>query len=116
MLAGLIVVSYYNKPHMDYASQKAVKSWSAEELLAWFTSHAHEDHSQWLGSVVSVAGTVTFSDEQGCIFAPGVVATWETGYSPEQTLVGAHLTVKGRLVGFDDLFNEVRLDHARPSH
>ena len=49
--------------------------------------------------------------DRGIVLSPGVVVTWEEVAShaaPE----GA-VTIQGRLVGFDDLFGEVRIDHAR---
>ena len=112
VLAGALAVSMYNKPHKDYASEAVAKSWTAEELLSWYTSHPAEDHAQWQETVVAVSGTVTSANERGVILDPGVVVTWEQDAVPESEPTGA-VRVKGRVVGFDALFGEVRLDHAR---
>ena len=47
----------------------------------------------------------------GIVLSPGVVVTWEEGHQPATAPEGA-VTIQGRLVGFDDLFGEVRIDHA----
>ena len=49
---------------------------------------------------------------QGVLLNPGVVATYDEGHAPEVAPTG-RVTLKGRLVGFDDLFGEVRIDHVR---
>jgi len=114
LIAGFVAVSMYNKPHKDYASEEVAKSWAADELVAWYTSHPAEEHAQWQEKVVVVTGEVSSADDRGVILAPGVVVTWETGAAPDQAPSG-QVSVKGRVVGYDDLFGEVRLDHARLS-
>lgn len=114
LIAGFVAGYMYNKPHKDYASEEVAKSWTADELLAWYTSHPPEEHAQWQEKVIAVTGEVSSADDLGLILAPGVVVTWETGAAPDQAPSG-QVSVKGRVVGFDDLFGEVRLDHARLS-
>ncbi len=111
-IAGGFAYTMYNKPHKDYASEEVAQTWAADELVAWYTSHPAADHAQWQEKVVAVTGEVTSADDRGVILAPGVVVTWETGAAPDAALSG-RVTIKGRVVGFDDLFGEVRLDHAR---
>ena len=114
LAGGVVAYAMYNKPHKDYASEEVAKSWTADELVAWYTSHPAEEHAQWQEKVVVVTGEVSSADDRGVILAPGVVVTWETGAAPDQAPSG-QVSVKGRVVGYDDLFGEVRLDHARLS-
>ena len=111
VLAGVLALAMYNKPHKDYTEEEVAKSWTADELLSWYTSHPAEDHSEWQEKVVAVSGTVKSSNERGVILSPGVVVTWDPESAPESAPSG-EVNVKGRVVGFDDLFGEVRLDHA----
>lgn len=110
--AGGFAYMMYNKPHKDYASEEVAKSWTADELVDWYTSHPAEEHAQWQDQVIGVTGEVSSADDRGVILAPGVVVTWEAGAAPDAAPSG-QVSVKGRVVGFDDLFGEVRLDHAR---
>lgn len=117
MVAAVVVAlvaahSMYNKPHRDYASEKVLKSWSSADLLEWHTSHPESDHAQWQDQVVQVKGKVASVTGRGVVMAPGVVVTWEQGENPPTAFEGT-LTIQGRLVGFDDVFSEVRIDHAR---
>ena len=112
LVAGFILgYSMYNKPHRDYASEEVAKSWSSAELVEWHTSHPELEHAQWQDQVMRVSGNVASVSELGVVLSPGVVATWEEGHQPATAPEGA-LTIQGRLVGFDDLFGEVRIDHA----
>ena len=110
--AFVVAYSMYNKPHRDYASEEVAKSWSSTELVAWHTSHPESEHVEWQDQVMQVSGNVTSGSDRGIVLSPGVVVTWEEGRQPTTAPEGA-VTIQGRLVGFDDLFGEVRIDHAR---
>ena len=117
LLASLVVgfvlgYSMYNKPHRDYATEEVAKSWSSTELVEWHTSHPESEHVQWQDQVMQVSGNVTSVSDRGIVLSPGVVVTWEEGQQPASAPESA-VTIQGRLVGFDDLFGEVRIDHAR---
>ena len=112
LVAGFVLgYSMYNKPHRDYASEEVAKSWSSTELVEWHTSHPESEHVQWQDQVMQVSGNVTSVSDRGIVLSPGVVVTWEEGQQPATAPEGA-VTIQGRLVGFDDLFGEVRIDHA----
>ena len=104
--------SMYNKPHKDYAQEEAVQTWTADELVQEFKANPSEMQSKWQEHVVAVVGKVASSSGKTVILAPGVVANYDLGNEPDIEPSGV-VKVKGRLVGFDDLFGEVRLDHAQ---
>jgi len=111
LVAGLVLAySMYNKPHRDYTSEEVAKSWSSAELVDWHTSHP--ESAEWQDQMMEVTGNVASVSDRGVVLSPGVVVTWEEGHVPATAPEGA-LTIQGRLVGFDDLFGEVRIDHAR---
>ena len=116
VVAGAVVAwSMYNKPHKDYAKQEVAQTWRAEDLVAAFAEDPVDMQAQWEEKVVEVTGTVRSSSMQGVVLNPGVVATYDEGHAPEVEPTG-RVTLKGRLVGFDDLFGEVRIDHVRLSN
>lgn len=109
---GVVVYSMYNKPHKDYCEAEVAQTWTSHDLVSWYSSHPAEDHAQWLDKVVLVEGPVSSSSDQGVVLSPGVVLIWGCGNAPISELEGT-VQVKGRIVGFDDLFGEIRLDHAQ---
>jgi hypothetical protein len=116
LVAGVLgfVVAYmqYNKPHKDYGAEPIERSWEADELVTWFKETPAEGHGTWHDKVVRVDGVVASVSKRGIVVAPGVVVHWSEDESPEAEK-GAEVAVVGRIVGFDGLFGEVRLDHAR---
>ena len=109
---GVVAYSMYNKPHKDYCEAEVAQTWTSHDLVSWYSSHPAEDHAQWQEKVVLVEGPVSSSSDQGVVLSPGVVLTWGCGNAPKSALEGT-IRVKGRIVGFDDLFGEIRLDHAQ---
>lgn len=110
-VAGFVALQMYHKPHKDYAGADVERAWEAEALVAWFQTNDASTHGAWSEKVVSVTGEVREFTSDGVILEPGVVCVWEEG-----TLVPSldgQVTLKGRIVGFDDLFGEVRVDHAQ---
>ena len=116
VVAGAVVAwSMYNKPHKDYAQEEVAQTWRAEDLVAAFAKAPDDMQAQWQEKVVEVTGTVRSSSMHGVVLNPGVVATYDEGHAPEVSPKG-RVALKGRLVGFDDLFGEVRIDHVRLSN
>ncbi len=111
-VAGVVVVQMYHKPHKDYAAADVERTWEAEALVAWFQTNDATTHGQWSEQVVSVSGEVRESTSDGVILEPGVVCVWQAEVSVPP--LAGRVTLKGRIVGFDDLFGEVRVDHAQP--
>ena len=116
VVAGVVVAwAMYNQPHKDYAQEEVAQTWRAEDLLAAFADAPDDMQAQWQEKVVEVTGTVRSSSMQGVVLNPGVAATYDEGHAPKEAPTG-QVTLKGRLVGFDDLFGEVRIDHVRLSN
>ncbi|MDA0728560.1 MAG: hypothetical protein O3B70_09265 [Bacteroidetes bacterium] len=109
-VGGLVAFFMYNKPHKDYAGAEVAQAWTSEELVAWHMDHDASMHSEWTEKVMEVSGEVSEWTPNGLILAPGVVVVWAEGVSAPSTKPSL-VTVKGRIVGYDDLFGEVRLDH-----
>ncbi|MEY3009839.1 MAG: hypothetical protein RLZZ314_481 [Bacteroidota bacterium] len=110
LVGGIAAFFMYNKPHKDYAAAEVAKAWTSEELVVWHAEHDASMHSTWSEQVVEVTGPVSEWTSDGVILAPGVVVVWAEGESAPDTKAN-NVTVKGRIVGYDDLFGEVRLDH-----
>ena len=111
-LGGVVAYVQYNKPHKDYGQAAVEAHWKADELVQWYGAHDASEHAMWQDKMVTVAGTVTALTATGALLSPGVVVSWDSGPMPD-VQVGSAVIVQGRLLGFDDLLGEVRLDHAR---
>ena len=111
-LGGVVAYVQYHKPHKDYAQATVEATWEAAELVQWYGAHDAPEHVVWQDKMVAVVGKLTSLSASGALLYPGVAVTWDDEVTPD-VQVGSTVTLQGRLLGFDDLLGEVRLDHAR---
>jgi len=115
VIIGLIsVYIIYNKPHKDYSRLKADLSIKANTLLAEYNINEVRSNGFYLNKNLLVEGII--SDIVGTtiiILENGVVCNLDPSQiRPENLIIGTLVSVRGRCIGFDDLLEEVRLDHS----
>jgi hypothetical protein len=103
--AAAIAVYQWNKPHRDVASEEATAVFTAEQLKAELAAAAGGAHPL-LNQVVRVEGVVASANAAMVLLAGGVSCS--PGLPVE---VGATIAVKGRVIAYDDLLEEVKLDN-----
>jgi len=65
-----------------------------------------------LNAVVELFGVVSENNDRQLVFEGGVIAAWDTTRQHRTPAVGELIRLKGRVTGYDDLFEEVRMDGA----
>jgi len=109
--AALVFAVYeYNRPASNRTMESSTVAISAQELHSGFLSGDSLQCSEWLNQIVEVTGKVQSAEGATVLLVPGVVCTFEESPDRAQCLEGSEVTLKGRVLGFDDLFNEVRMD------
>lgn len=109
-VAGYLYV--FHKPHRDVQSEEASVALNAKELLDAYTANTSEANTLYLDKVASIKGIITEVDENHLILEPGVYCTMVEGFDGANLNNGDKVVVKGRIVSFDELFSEVRVDNA----
>ena len=109
--AALFFAVYeYNRPASNRTMESSTVAISAQELHSGFLSGDSLQCSEWLNQIVEVTGKVQSVEGATVLLVPGVVCTFEESPDGFPWLKGSEVTLKGRVLGFDDLFNEVRMD------
>jgi len=109
--AALFFAVYeYNRPASNRTMESSAVALSAHELHSGFLSGNSVQSTEWLNQIVQVTGEVQSAEGATVLLVPGVVCTFEESPDRAQCLEGSEVTLKGRVLGFDDLFNEVRMD------
>ena len=109
--AALVFAVYeYNRPASNRTMESSTVAISAQELHSGFLSGDSLQCSEWLNQIVEVTGKVQSVEGATVLLVPGVVCTFEELPDRLPWLKGSEVTLKGRVLGFDDLFNEVRMD------
>ena len=97
------------RPHRDVGSEVAAFKMVPEELLMAFTS-GDSATAKYLNAVVELYAVVEGDDGTRVTMKGGVVAAWDTTRAHRSLERGELLRLKGRVTGYDDLFEEVRMD------
>lgn len=109
VLALAVGVYFYVQPPANRAEEAASAALEAEQLYATFTDSSATKAP--LNEVVSITGVVSRVEGSTVILAPGVACRLEA--MGETTVsIGERVTLKGRVLGYDDMFEEVQVDFA----
>ena len=107
-LVALVAFVYYTKSlKPDYASIKPTLITDSHDLLWRFQMN---EGAELINQVVQFRGKITGFD------SPLVIMDHRLICNPDSTMVndlsiGDSTTLKGRCIGYDDLLEELRLDH-----
>ena len=105
-LAVVAAYTLWNQPHTDFTELEAAAQLTDAEVVASFSGEA----SPWLNQPIEVTGVVVSGSANHLLLEAGVMCQWSEDALKEGEWEGQTVTVHGRLVGFDALFGEARLD------
>ena len=109
-VAGIIGYNYAYKDHRDIQSEQAVFTGQASQLNALYVDSPQE----LLNKTVIVHGTVTQLEANGLTLSTSVFCQFDS-LRPEYKL-GQEITIKGRCIGYDDIFGLINLDQCRQTN
>ena len=114
IISLIFIFALYNKPHKAYADEISAYSLSAEILFAEYNNNYKDSNDKYLGSVLSISGVVTKCTENIIILNNRIVCSFnekDSSLSSNDIALGENLIIKGHCIGYDDLLEEVRVDH-----
>ena len=92
----------------DLSTEKAEFTLSSKAILEEFTTNQELSNKKYLEKAVAIKGTITDVNSTQIIVDNAIICILK---NPNTTLVkNQSVTVKGRVVGFDDLMGELKLD------
>ena len=111
LLAALVVLCiglfFYFQPAPDRSEEAASQRVEAKALYVAMSKGEAASH---LNEVINVTGVVKGVDGQTLMLRPGIACRMEGDFDAPR--VGETVSVKGRVLGYDDMFEEVQLDFA----
>ena len=109
LLAALAVgigLFFYFKPAPDRSTESASTVFEAKELFMLMYDGAA---TEYLDQIVAVSGQVKGVDGKTLMLQPGIACRMEGEFTaPERN---EWVTVKGRVLGYDGMFQEVQMDY-----
>lgn len=114
VLVGAVAYLYvFHKPHRDIAAEDASETLTAAALVEEYNEDVTSANAQYLDQVIEVSGTLGEVTENSVKLEEGVYCDLTPGSNTAELKVGQRITVKGRIVNYDELFEEVRLDNGQ---
>lgn len=115
-ITGLIIVSgllygYYGilyKPVRDVSTEETAFTVPASGLAGEYEKNMKTADSRYLNKTVEIKGNVTEIRDSLLIIDEKVVCGFDV--KPADAKLNESITIKGRCIGFDELFGEVKLD------
>lgn len=99
---------YLYQGHRDIAGEESAFVLTSEILVSEFQIDADEANRKYLNNTVEVTGRVSDLSDSTILLEPGVFAVFAE--LPIEQKIGNEVKIKGRCIGFDELFGEVKLD------
>ena len=97
-----------DKPHRDVGGSGPPQNGSRR--IADGPRGRRRGGGAYLDAVVELYGVVLEDDGRRVMLEGGVVASWDTTRDRRLLEKGELIKLKGRVTGYDDLFEEVRMD------
>ena len=102
----------YNKPHKDFSAAQTDITLEAAKLYEHYQNDLSDANLKFLDKVLLVNGPVTELNSNLVIIGGNIVCSLDSSYSLDTGIkLDDKISVKGRCIGYDDLFGEVRIDH-----
>ena len=113
ILLATAVYFVWNKPHKDYSTMRTDITISSLNFINEFKANSTLATEKYLNQIIFVSGNTTDKLTKSVVLDNGIVCTLDSSSLKALGLIQINneISIKGRFVGFDDLFEEIRLDH-----
>lgn len=111
LIIGFFVYKFIYKEHRDITSENASIVETTSQIYSAFSSNESEANAKYLDKTIEVKGLVTSVDKstKSVVIDSKLNAFFQNELS-EDIIVNDSIIVKGRLVGFDSLLDELQMD------
>jgi uncharacterized protein YacL len=113
LLVLVIIVGYFYvyKSHRDIKNEQVSYEVSAAKIFIEFQTNELEATSKYLDKTIIVSGKIVNLDPvtQSLVVDGKVFATFLNEF-PSEIKLNSQITIKGRLIGYDSLLEELKMD------
>jgi len=107
VLAAYFTYNYMYQDHRDIKNEEAKISVTAPELVAFFKDNKSEEV---LNSTVQISGVITEMGSKSVTLDDSVLCSFDTEIQGMK--LNENITIKGRCIGYDDLFEIAKIDQS----
>jgi len=103
--------NYIYHDHRDINTEKAQFSLTGDSLYQHFIQNQEEASKLYINQPLELSGVLYSKSEFLIVLSPGIVCQVDSSFLLQDLEIGDSLRLKGRCIGFDDLFMEVKMDN-----
>tara|TARA_B100000902_G_scaffold358242_1_gene373203 strand:+ start:33 stop:446 length:414 start_codon:yes stop_codon:yes gene_type:complete len=112
-IGSIIIYVIYNKPHKDFDKSPIEDTIESIDLISFYQDNPDNANARFLDKFILVIGTITDIEKNIIILDNSIVCTLDPSQIiTNQININNEVSVKGRCIGYDDLLEEVRIDHS----
>ena len=113
-IIGVVVVYLtYNKPHKDFNKSRSEFTIESKDLIEFYQNDADNANTSYLDKILLLTGVITDIGTNIIILDNGIVCTLDPSQVINKKInLGSKISIKGRCIGYDDLLEEIRIDHS----
>ena len=108
-LAGVIAYNYIYKDHRSIADETPSFVIKSSEILNEFSVDVTKAEMKYLDKTIEVSGNVTEINEDNLTLDDAVFCKL-LDKTTTKVKINNSITIKGRLIGYDDLLGQIKLD------
>lgn len=111
LVVGFGTYKYIYQNHRDIASEEANFTTTVQDIFKSFTANDSLANAKYLDKTIAVRGIISNIDfDNKIITVDEKLSARFSVRLPEKIKIQDSINLKGRLVGFDDLLEEIQLD------
>ena len=102
----------WNKPHKNYFNAPVDIYIEGTKLNEYYQNDLMDANLKFLDKILLVSGPVTKLNSRLVIIGDNIVCSLDSSHVLDTSIkLYDEISVRGRCIGYDDLFEEVRIDH-----
>ena len=110
MLIAYFSYNYIYQQHRNVLLEKARYTLTSDSLFNHFKNDQTEANGLYINEIIELKGVVKNISNKQLIIHPGVVCKVDSNFVLSGITPNDSVELKGRCLGFDDLFLEVKMD------
>lgn len=111
LIAGAAYWYVFHKPHRDLQNEDTAYSLSAVALVQEFSSDQSLADSLYVDQLIALKGIISELEDRALILDPGVYCSLDSTTTMPDLKVGDSVAIRGRVLSYDELFEEVKMDY-----
>ena len=103
--------NYIYQEHRDILLEDENYNLMSDSIYKHFINNQTEANNIYINRIIKLNGNVNKISHNHIIIHPGIACKIDSNFGISKIELNEQITVKGRCIGFDDLFLEVKLDN-----